>query len=399
MELSGKKIVLGVTASIAAYKAVFLLRLFKKEGADVRVVTTPSVENFVGELSYSALSGHPVFGDLWNENWSEHVSLGNWADILVIAPATANTLAKMAHGLCDNALLAVYLAARCPVMVAPAMDADMFIHPRTLANLETLKQDGVIVLPTGSGYLASGLEGPGRLLEPEEICERVVGQLKEKASQPLLGRKILISAGPTREAIDPVRYISNRSTGKMGYALAEVARDMGGEVILVSGPTQLNTLSGLERISVTSAGEMFEVIKKRAPEQDAIIMAAAVADYTPSTVAEQKIKKKSGDMAIPLKRTTDILRYLGEQKPEKQQLVGFAMETENELDNAKKKLVAKNLDFVVLNSLNEAGAGFGHDTNRVSILHRNGHTEALPLMSKKDVAREILSKLAFKDPD
>jgi phosphopantothenoylcysteine decarboxylase/phosphopantothenate--cysteine ligase len=396
MKLSGKKIVLGVTGSIAAYKAVLLLRLFKKEGADVRVVTTPAVDNFVGELSFSALSGHEVFGDLWNENWSEHVSLGNWADIMVIAPATANTLGKMAHGLCDNALLAVNLAARCPVMVAPAMDADMFIHPRTLANLEILKQDGVIVLPTGSGYLASGLEGPGRLLEPEAILERVVDQLQEK---PLLGRKILVSAGPTREAIDPVRFISNRSTGKMGYALAEVARDMGGEVILVSGPTKLNSLSGLEQIAVTSAGEMFEVIKERAPEQDVIIMAAAVADYTPRTVAEQKIKKKDGDMAIPLKRTTDILRYLGEHKPKKQQLVGFAMETENELDNAKKKLVAKNLDFVVLNSLNEAGAGFGHDTNRVTILQRNGDTEALPLMSKKDVAREILSKLAFKDPD
>lgn len=392
MTLSDKKIILAVSGSIAAYKAVFLLRLLQKAGAEVKVVSTPAVSQFVGELTFSSLAGTPVFQDLWNENWSEHVRLGNWADLMIVAPATANTLAKMAQGLCDNALTAVYLAARCPVMVAPAMDADMFVHPRTQANLSVLTQDGVVVLPTESGYLASGLEGPGRLLEPEKILTQIEAHFGEK---PLQGRKILVSAGPTREAIDPVRFISNRSSGKMGYALAEAAQEMGARVTLVSGPTALAAPRGVEKIDVTSAGEMFEVIRDRAGEQEAIIMAAAVADYTPLSVATEKLKKKEGEMQIPLQRTTDILRYLGERKPAHQRLIGFAMETQNELDNAQKKLVAKNLDFVVLNSLREAGAGFGHDTNRVTLLHRDGKVEALPLMSKKEVARQILQTITF----
>lgn len=392
MNLSGKKLILAVSGSIAAYKAVFLLRLFKKAGAEVKVVTTEAVDQFVGALTFSSLSGQAVFRDLWNENWSEHVSLGNWADLMIIAPATANTLAKMANGLCDNALTAVYLAAKCPVMVAPAMDADMMVHPRTQANLQRLSQDGVQVLPTESGFLASGLEGPGRLLEPEKIMAAVESFLGEK---PLAGRKILVSAGPTRESIDPVRFISNRSSGKMGYAIAEAAQEMGATVILVSGPTALSVPVGVERVAVESAEEMFQAVKKHAPEQEAIIMAAAVADYTPETVATEKLKKKEGEMQIPLRRTTDILRYLGERKPQNQRLIGFAMETQNELDNAKKKLVAKNLDFVVLNSLREKGAGFGHDTNRVTLLFRDGTTDPLPLMSKKEVAQHLLQQIAF----
>ncbi len=387
MSLKGKRIILALSGSIAAYKAVYLLRLLKKAEAVVKVVTTPSVNHFIGELTLSSLSGEKVFSGLWNENWSEHVSLGTWADMMVVAPATANTLAKMANGLCDNALTAVYLAAKCPVMVAPAMDADMMIHPRTQANLETLRSDGVQVLPTGTGFLASGLEGPGRLLEPEEIFEAINQSL---AGGPLSGKKVLVSAGPTREAIDPVRFISNRSSGKMGYALAKVAQQLGAEVTLVSGPTNLAAPAGVNLISVVSAADMLEAVQTNAPIQDAIVMAAAVADYTPVDVADQKIKKKAGDdMSIPLKRTVDILRTIGAEKPQKQVLVGFAMETQNELENAQKKLVAKKLDFVVLNSLREAGAGFGHDTNRVTLIHRDKEVQALPMMSKEEVAKAI----------
>lgn len=386
MSLKGKRIILALSGSIAAYKAVYLLRLLKKAEAVVKIVTTASVNHFVGELTLSSLSGEKVFSNLWNENWSEHISLGTWADLMVVAPATANTLAKLANGLCDNALTAVYLAARCPVMVAPAMDADMMIHPRTQANLKTLAQDGVQVLPTGTGFLASGLEGPGRLLEPEEIFAAIE---KCFAKGILSGQKVLVSAGPTREALDPVRFISNRSSGKMGYALARVAQQLGAEVTLVSGPTNLEAPEGVNFIPVVSAADMLEAVQTNAPSQQVIVMAAAVADYTPSSVADQKMKKKDGDLAIPLKRTVDILRSLGENKPAGQVLVGFAMETQNELDNAQKKLVAKKLDFVVLNSLREAGAGFGHDTNRVTLIHRDKKVQALPLMSKDEVAQAI----------
>ncbi|MEL7532459.1 MAG: bifunctional phosphopantothenoylcysteine decarboxylase/phosphopantothenate--cysteine ligase CoaBC [Bacteroidota bacterium] len=387
MSLKGKRIILALSGSIAAYKAVYLLRLLKKAEAVVKVVTTASVNHFIGELTLSSLSGEKVFSGLWNENWSEHVSLGTWADLMVVAPATANTLAKMANGLCDNALTAVYLAARCPVMVAPAMDADMMIHPRTQANLKTLNADGVQVLPTGTGFLASGLEGPGRLLEPEEIFAAISQTLD---NGPLKGQKVLVSAGPTREALDPVRFISNRSSGKMGYALAKVAQQLGAEVTLVSGPTSLEVPAGVQFIPVISAADMLEAVQTNAHSQNAIVMAAAVADYTPLKVADQKIKKKAGDdMSIPLKRTIDILRTIGTDKPAKQVLVGFAMETQNELENAQKKLVAKNLDFVVLNSLREAGAGFGHDTNRVTLIHRDKEVQALPLMSKEEVAAAI----------
>ncbi|MEM7371733.1 MAG: bifunctional phosphopantothenoylcysteine decarboxylase/phosphopantothenate--cysteine ligase CoaBC [Bacteroidota bacterium] len=388
--LDQAKIILGVTGSIAAYKAVYLLRLLKKAGADVRVVTTASVDEFVGELTFSSLSGHSVFSGLWEEEWSQHVELGTWADLMVVAPATAHTLAKFAHGLCDNALTAVYLAARCPVMVAPAMDVDMFLHPRTAANLQQLSQDGVEVLPSGTGFLASGLEGPGRLLEPEEIFAHIQQRLLDR---PLRGKKVLITAGPTREAIDPVRFLSNHSSGKMGYALAEVAAQLGAEVVLVSGPTSLSTPSQVQKVKVVSAQEMYEAVHECVDRMDIVIMAAAVSDYTPEEVATEKMKKKEGDMAIALKRTKDILKSVGKIKKPDQTLVGFAMETQNELENAKNKLVSKNLDFVVLNSLRDPGAGFGHETNKVSILDRQGGIAQFPLKPKKEVAKDIFQKI------
>ncbi|MDW3645888.1 MAG: bifunctional phosphopantothenoylcysteine decarboxylase/phosphopantothenate--cysteine ligase CoaBC [Bacteroidia bacterium] len=388
--LSGKKIVLGITGSIAAYKSVLLLRILIKAGAEVKVVCTPSVNAFLGELTLSSLSGKSVFSGIWEENWSEHVELGLWADLMIVAPATANTLAKFAHGLCDNALTAVYLAARCPVMLAPAMDVDMYKHGRTQKNLKELEADGCIVLETGEGFLASGLEGVGRMLEPEEIYEIIESHFR---GTELAGKKFLISAGPTQEALDPVRFISNHSSGKMGYALAKAAWYMGADVSLVSGPTQLSPPKGVKFKSVISAQDMFEAVTEEATGQDCIIMAAAVADYTPMTTAEQKIKKSGDDMQIPMKRTKDILKSLGEKKPEGQILVGFAMETENELDNAQKKLFKKKMDFVVLNSLRDKGAGFKHDTNKVTIMDQAGNVEALPLKSKAELAGDILQKV------
>ncbi|MEL6251092.1 MAG: bifunctional phosphopantothenoylcysteine decarboxylase/phosphopantothenate--cysteine ligase CoaBC [Bacteroidota bacterium] len=388
--LSGKKIVLGITGSIAAYKSVLLLRLLIKAGAEVKVVCTPSVNAFLGELTLSSLSGKSVFSGIWEENWSEHVELGLWADLMIVAPATANTLAKFSHGLCDNALTAVYLAARCPVMLAPAMDVDMYKHSRTQKNLKELESDGCIVLETGEGFLASGLEGVGRMLEPEELYEIIESHFR---GSELSGKKILISAGPTQESLDPVRFISNHSSGKMGYALAKAAWYMGADVSLVSGPTQLSPPKGVTFTNVISAQDMFEAVTAEADEQDCIIMAAAVADYTPLTKADQKIKKSGDDMQIPLKRTKDILKSLGEKKPEGQILVGFAMETENELDNAQKKLFKKKMDFVVLNSLRDKGAGFKHDTNKVTIMDQAGNVEALPLKSKEELAGDILQKV------
>ena len=394
MNLKGKKVILGISGSIAAYKAVYLLRLLQKEGAEVRVVTSPAVSQFIGELTWSSLSGTPVFSGLWDANWSEHVALGTWADLMVIAPATANTLAKCAQGLCDNALTAVYLAARCPILMAPAMDADMYIHPRVQHNIHILKEDGVTVLDTGTGYLASGLEGPGRLLEPEEILQAVQNLLSSPASDlPLRGKNILISAGPTQEALDPVRYLTNHSSGKMGYSLAEVAQSLGAEVSLVSGPTALNPPKGLSFYPVVSAQEMFEQVKALAKEQDILIMAAAVADYTPEKVADQKIKKKGDLLEISLRKTTDILKYLGEHKGLEQFLVGFALETQDALSNAKQKLRDKNLDLIVLNSLEDEGAGFGHDTNKISLLNKTEVVQSFPLKSKKEVAHDIMNAI------
>lgn len=390
--MKGKNILLGVSGGIAAYKAVYLLRLLKKAGATVRVIMTPDSERFVGELTFAALSDKPVFKGLWSEAWSEHVEAGLWADLLLVAPATAQTLAKFAHGFCDNALTAVYLAARCPVMVAPAMDVDMYQHPRTQGNLHTLRQDGVHVLPSGVGFLASGLQGPGRLLEPEEIFQHVAQLLQ--ADRPLAGKKLLLTAGPTQEALDPVRYISNHSSGKMGYALAKAAHRLGATVTLVSGPTVLPPPEGVETVSVLSAQDMYEAVITRAEDQDIFIMAAAVADFTPMEVAEQKIKKGNReDMVIRLKKTPDILASVGAQKRADQLLIGFALETHDEEANARKKLEKKNLDGIVLNSLRHPGAGFAHDTNQVTWLDRAGHQQAFPLKSKEEVAKDILTEV------
>lgn len=388
--LTNRKIILGVTGSIAAYKAVYLLRLLKKAGATVRVVLTPSVSHFVGELTFSSLADGKVFSGLWEEGWSEHVEWGTWADLMIVAPATAQTIGKMANGFCDNALTAVYLAARCPVMVAPAMDADMFIHPRVQANIATLNSIGNMVLPTGEGFLASGLHGPGRLLEPEEMLERVVTHF---SSGPLTGKKVMITAGPTREAIDPVRYISNRSSGKMGYAIAAEAQRQGATVTLVTGPSALPPVPGVKMVNATSAQDMLEAVLAVAAEQDVLIMAAAVSDYTPNTVADQKIKKKSAEFSLELKKTTDILKTIGAQKGENQFLVGFALETENELENALKKLRAKNLDLIVLNSLADPGAGFSVDTNKITLIDKNEQVERYPLKSKQEVAVDILARI------
>ena len=389
--LKDRKIILAVSGSIAAYKAVYLLRSLKKAGATVRVVTTADTARFVAPLTFSALADGEVVSDIWEAGWSEHVALGTWADLMLVAPATANTLAKMAHGLCDNALTAVYLAARCPVMVAPAMDADMYLHPRTQANLASLAAEGRIVLPVGQGFLASGLEGPGRLLDPEEIMQAVEAFF---APAPLAGHRLLITAGPTREAIDPVRYLSNHSTGKMGYALAAEAARRGATVTLVSGPTALPDPPGLETVRVVSTQDMYEAVMSRAAGQDIIIMSAAVADYTPVTVADTKIKKQGENLAITLRRTPDILATLGAQKPPGQVLVGFALETDQEEAHAREKLRKKNLDLIVLNSLRDPGAGFAHDTNKITLIDRQGGLQAFPLKSKNQVAGDILDRIA-----
>lgn len=388
MILSGKKVLLGVSGGIAAYKAVYLLRSLKKAGATVRVVMTPSAEHFVGELTFAALSDLPVFKGLWDESWSEHVEAGLWADLLLVAPATAQTLAKFSHGFCDNALTAVYLAARCPVMVAPAMDVDMYLHPRTKANLARLQEDGVRVLPTETGFLASGLQGPGRLLEPDDIMQHVHAFF---GPQPLAGKKLLLTAGPTQEAIDPVRYLSNHSSGKMGYALAKQARQMGAAVTLVSGPTALPQPEGVTFVAVRSAQEMYRAVIDRQASQDILIMAAAVADFAPVDIAQQKLKKGDDDeMVIRLKKTPDILASVGAQKRPEQRLIGFALETNDAETNARKKLIQKNADAIVLNSLQTPGAGFAHDTNQITIIPREGEAVSFPLKSKEEVAGDIL---------
>lgn len=388
--IKGRKVILAVSGSIAAYKAVYLLRLLKKAGAEVQVVTTPSVSHFVGELSFSSLSGREVFSGLWNENWSAHVEIGTWADLMIVAPATANTLAKMAHGICDNALLAVYLAARCPVLIAPAMDADMYIHPSTTQNLKTLASYGNHVLPTGIGFLASGLQGPGRLMEPDEIFQEAVAILQDG---PLAGKKVLITAGPTQEAIDPVRFISNHSTGKMGYALAATARKLGAEVTLVSGPTSLPDPAQVNCVRVKSAQQMYEAVHAHLDQQDILIMSAAVGDYRPKEVAKEKIKKKGDEMVLTLVRTQDILSSVGAIKRADQLLIGFALETENEEENALGKLRKKNLDLIVLNSLKDKGAGFAHDTNQISLIDKKEQIERFPLKDKSLVAEDIFQKI------
>ena len=390
--LSGKKVLLGVTAGIAAYKAAFLVRGFIKAGAEVRVVMTPEAKEFVTPLTLSTLSKNEVlsaFTQEENENavWNNHVELGLWADFFVIAPATANTLAKMASGTSDNLLLATYLSAKCPVYFAPAMDLDMYKHPSTHNSFEKLQSFGNIMIPATSGELASGLEGQGRMAEPEDIVAFIEADILSRL--PLKDKKVLITAGPTYEAIDPVRFIGNHSSGKMGYALAEAAANLGAQVILISGPTHLQLKHNLiNRINVTSAAEMFEEVKKHYKTVDIAIASAAVADYRPAQVADQKIKKKEAALKIDLEPTADILAYMGAEK-KKQFLIGFALETENEVANAQGKLQRKNLDLIVLNSLNDKGAGFKTETNKVTFITKSGAVLPQELKPKAEVAQDV----------
>lgn len=393
ISLNDKKVLIGVTAGIAAYKIAFLVRLFIKEGAEVKVVMTPKAKEFVTPLTLSTLSKNDViisFTDKESEVWNNHVDLGLWADFMLIAPATANTLSKMAHGQSNNFLLATYLSAKCPVYVAPAMDLDMYRHPSTKKSLEKLNTFGNVVIPVGNGELASGLSGEGRMAEPEEIISFIKRDIAKQL--PLNGKKILITAGPTYEAIDPVRFIGNHSSGKMGYAIAEEAAKLGAEVILVSGPSSLQLKNdGVNRVDVVSAKEMYDAVHLYYKEVDVAIAAAAVSDYRPMTKATQKIKKSDPKLTLELEKTQDILLSMGEKK-QHQFLIGFALETENEVENAQKKLQKKNLDFIVLNSLQDKGAGFQQETNKVRIIDKD-KVQSYELKSKEKVAKDILKEL------
>jgi phosphopantothenoylcysteine decarboxylase/phosphopantothenate--cysteine ligase len=396
MSLQGKKIILGITASIAAYKSIQLVRLLTKEGAEVRVLLTKAALDFVSPLVLSTFSKHRVWVEFQEENvWNNHVKLGLWGDVFIIAPASFNTLGKMAQGLCDNVLLATYLSARCPVIVAPAMDEDMFLHPATQRSISTLRGDGVTVLAVNSGELASGLVGQGRMMEPEEIVQHLNSHTFRGTS--LSGKKVVITAGPTVELIDPVRYISNFSTGKMGVCLAEALYLLGAEVTLIVGPTQVSTsIQGIKVVGVRSAAEMEAACLDHFVTADMLIMAAAVADYRPAAQAVEKIKKSEATTSVVLEKTTDILAALGVVKKPHQMLVGFALETENEEANALKKMQEKNTDFIVLNSLKDAGAGFGVDTNQVTIFSASGDKKMIPLQSKEAVAKEIIEYIFLR---
>ncbi|GAA3992358.1 bifunctional phosphopantothenoylcysteine decarboxylase/phosphopantothenate--cysteine ligase CoaBC [Mucilaginibacter dorajii] len=394
--LEGKNIVLGVCGSIAAYKSALLVRLLVKAGANVQVVMTKDATSFITPLTLSTLSKKPALVDYFKAEtgeWNNHVELGLWADMLVIAPATANTLAKMANGLCDNLLTAVYLSAKCKVYFAPAMDLDMWLHPATRQNVGRLQSFGNVMISPGSGELASGLYGEGRLAEPEEIIAFLAAALKKK--HLLADQKIIVTAGPTYEAIDPVRFIGNHSSGKMGFAIADELAAMGAGVTLITGPTaQVSKQQNIKRIDVTSAAEMLDACLTHYETAKACIMSAAVADYTPVHVAGQKIKKKEASLNIELKSTTDILKTLGDHKANGQILVGFALETNDEEMNAITKLQKKNLDFIVLNSLNDAGAGFKKDTNKITIIDRRLQKTTFELKSKDEVAKDICLKVA-----
>ena len=391
--LSGKKILLGVTAGISAYKSAWLVRSLIKKGAEVKVVMTPSAKEFVTPLTLSTLSKNEVHSSFTHEEdenaqWNNHVELGLWADLMIIAPATANTLSKMANGTCDNLLLGVYLSSKCPVYVAPAMDLDMFKHPTTNASLEKLRSFGNTIINPAHGELASGLVGVGRMAEPDDIVEFIENDILR--SLPLHGKKFLITAGPTFEAIDPVRFIGNHSSGKMGFALAHVAADLGAEVTLITGPVHLQTeRDSIHTIPVTSAEEMYENVHEHYEECDVAILSAAVADFRPKAIADNKIKKKDGSLSIELVKTKDILQSLGAAKSDKY-LVGFALETENEIENAKTKLKKKNLDLIVLNSLNDKGAGFRSDTNKVTLIDKYNKMLSFEVKPKKDVALDIV---------
>ncbi len=392
--LSNKNIILGVCGSIAAYKSAMLVRLLIKAGANVKVILTADASNFITPLTLATLSKNPVYSQYFEAEtgvWSNHVELGLWADYMIIAPASANTIGKMANGLCDNLLTAVYLSAKCPVYFAPAMDLDMWKHESTQENIDRLKSFGNTLISPNSGELASGLVGEGRMAEPEEIIEFLVATIKR--GLPLLGKKALVTAGPTYEAIDPVRFIGNHSSGKMGFAIAEALYELGADVTLITGPTAEKTKTKLNRIDVTSAAEMLNVCTANFSASDITIMSAAVADYTPVTVAEQKIKKKEDSFNIELKKTVDILASLGKQKTTAQILVGFALETNQEEMYAKEKLEKKNLDLVVLNSLNDDGAGFKTDTNKITIFNRRLDKISFTVKSKKEVAMDICKEV------
>jgi phosphopantothenoylcysteine decarboxylase / phosphopantothenate---cysteine ligase len=388
------KIILGVSGSIAAYKAAHLTRLLVKAGAEVRVLMTDAATAFISPLTLSTLSKHDVLTDVRSESgWNNHVELGLWADLMVIAPATANTLGRMANGLCDNILSAVYLSARCPVMVAPAMDVDMWHHPSTQANIERLRSYGVDIIPVGHGELASGLVGEGRMAEPEDIVAHIKAFVARK--QDFEGCKVVVTAGPTYESLDPVRFIGNHSTGKMGIAIAEAMAKRGAEVMLVLGPTRLRpTNPGIRVVSVMSAEEMYNACAATHSETDVLVLAAAVADYRPKAVATQKIKKKDDELSIELARTVDIAATLGKVKRLSQLHIGFALETNDETTHALQKLERKNFDAIVLNSLRDAGAGFGYDTNQISILRRDGSRADFELKSKVEVAEDIANEIA-----
>ena len=392
--LQGKKIILGVTGSIAAYKSAQIIRLLVKEGAEVKVIMTALSKEFITPLTLATLAKNAVLVDFFDPTsgaWNSHVDLGIWADALIIAPATANTIGKMASGIADNLLLTTYLSAKCPVFVAPAMDLDMFAHPAMTRNLNTLTSIGNYVIEPSFGELASGLEGKGRMEEPENIVRYLDDFFTAK---PLSGKKILITAGPTYEKIDPVRFVGNYSTGKMGYALAEVCAKQGADVCLISGPVQLKTVHpNIERFNVESANDMYVAVMDRFYGMDGAILCAAVADFTPVEEAQSKLKREKENLILELKPTQDIAASVGNMKTDSQFLVGFALETNNEEANAIGKIASKNLDFIVLNSLNDKEAGFGYDTNKISIIHRSGSKHEFELKSKNDVAEDIVAEI------
>ncbi|MCX6256018.1 MAG: bifunctional phosphopantothenoylcysteine decarboxylase/phosphopantothenate--cysteine ligase CoaBC [Bacteroidia bacterium] len=396
--LKGKHILIGVTGGIAAYKTATIIRLLVKDGAEVKVLMTSHAKEFITPLTLATLSKNPIVSEFYNQgngDWNSHVDLGLWADIYLIAPATANSIAKMANGIADNLLLTTYLSARCPIFVAPSMDMDMLNHPATIINIETLKAFGNSILEASSGELASGLTGKGRMAEPEEIVKEIKNFLtKKKSYKPLKGKHLLINAGPTREPLDPVRFISNYSSGKMGIALADAAAEYGADVELVLGPVSITPENNsVKIIDVTTAESMAAECISRFPGCDIAILSAAVADFTAETVKEKKIIKDGNEFLLRLKPTKDIAATLGKTKKPSQILAGFALETNNEIENAKEKLFRKNLDIIVLNSLKEKGAGFGHDTNKITIIDRYNNIDKFELKSKEEAAKDILNKI------
>lgn len=401
MRLKGKNIILGITGSIAAYKAAVLLRLLIKEGAEVQVVITPAGKEFITPVTLSALSNKPVVSEFFGANdgtWNSHVDLGLWADLMLIAPATAATIGKMANGIADNMLITTYLSAKAQVMVAPAMDLDMFAHPSTQRNISILEEYGNIIVEPGSGELASGLDGKGRMEEPEKILEKVVDYFSEK--KKLLNKSFLVTAGPTFEKIDPVRFIGNYSSGKMGYAIAEELAEQGANVTLVSGPVSVSTQKeGITIVKVESAAEMFEQSVKAFSKSDGAVMCAAVSDFTPLDKNHKKTKRGKENWSLELEPTKDIAAELGKKKSDKQLLVGFALETNNEMANAWNKLQKKNLDFIVLNSLKDKGAGFAVDTNKITIIDKDNNQQNFELKSKVEVAKDIVEKIIELKPN